>query len=76
MGIGFMDGQGNNAAMRANPVYGASFATGSYGKNVGTSPSGSQFGNYVVGLTSDSTKSGVVGTVTRSVLSINFAIKY
>lgn len=76
MGIGFMDGKGNYAAMRANTAYGASFATGSYGTNVGTSPSGSQFGNYVVGLTSDSAKSGVVGTVTRSVLDINFAIKY
>lgn len=76
MGIGFMDGKGNYAAMRSNPTYGASFATGSYGTNAGTSPSGSQFSNYVVGLTSDATKSGVVGTVTRSVFSVKFIIKY
>lgn len=76
LATGFMDGHGNYAAIRANPTYGASFAQGSYGESVGAAPSGSQFSNYIVGITSDATKSGIVGTVTRSVFSVKFIIKY
>ena len=52
--------------------------TNIYGSPVGSSSTTSTAGNTntSIGVTTDATKSGIVGTVTRSVLSINFAIKY
>ena len=38
--------------------------------------SGSNTVSSRMGITTDETKSGIIGTVTRSVLSINFVIRY
>lgn len=46
--------------------------TGTYGSNVGVSNGNStKPGSYTLGITTDGTKSGIVGTVTRSTLSVN-----
>jgi hypothetical protein len=50
----------------------------SYGKTIpSTENSFSEpSGNQRIGITTDSAKSGIVGTVTRQIFSILFAIKY
>lgn len=51
--------------------------TGMYGKSVGTENTTGRINNKKgLGLTTDATKSGIVGTVTRSVFSVKFVIKF
>lgn len=51
--------------------------TGNYGATVGAVSSGSGIATgRVGGITTDPTKSGVIGTVTRSVVNFKFIIKY
>ena len=47
-----------------------------YGGNVGATSQVENFGTRLVGITTDPTKSGVIGTVTRSVFSVRFIIKF
>ena len=76
--LGFTDGTGNYGS-----YYSGSgtdqflLTTSSYDADVGTATaSGGMSSNKVVGMTTDETKSGVVGTVTRSVLTCKHIIKY
>lgn len=51
---------------------GMTYGSNNYGSAVGSSFSGSStFGNKAVGITTDATKSGIEGTVTRSVYTVN-----
>lgn len=51
--------------------------TGLYGKNIGTENSGSIIDKKnAMGVTTDATKSGLTGALTRSVFSVKFIIKY
>lgn len=51
--------------------------TGLYGKNIGTNDSGSVIdARPAMGVTTDATKSGLTGALTRSVFSVKFIIKY
>lgn len=57
----------------------AGIGSGGYGANYGgtTSNANTPFtAKTNLGVTTDATKSGIVGTVTRNVLSVRFIIKY
>lgn len=77
-GIGLGITEGTHLAGVRNTTSGLAATQNAYGTDIGTSTgtTSNLTITKTVGLTTDSTKSGIVGTVTRSVLSINFAIKY
>lgn len=72
MALGFTDGTNNYglATDTSNPL---PFIpkSGSYGTNVGTSPSGSGISGKVMGITTDSTKSGIVADTNATSLTVN-----
>lgn len=71
--LGLTDGT-NNFGMTKNGTYGNNLTTrgGAYGQNVSTktTDSGTNVSSGNIGLTTDSSKSGIVGTVTRTSISV------
>jgi hypothetical protein len=67
--LGLTDGTNNYGLVGANGSGNNAFA-GIYNTNVGTTVSGASTLSSV-GVTTDSSKSGIVGTVTRSTLAVN-----
>lgn len=52
-------------------------ATSNYGANVGDSVSQAKLAtNKAIGITTDTAKSGIVGTVTRTQINCKYIIKY
>ena len=78
MTLGLTDGI-QNAGMFSGYTYGASNTSlnakiSDYGTNVGSTSSGSSgniWNSKTVGVTTDPTKSGIVGTVTRTQITVN-----
>lgn len=74
--LGLTDGKTNFSLLPGNGGFTYS-KTGGYGKNIGTKDSGSNLiSTKFAGITTDSSKSGIVGTVTRSSVTCKFIIKY
>lgn len=70
--IGFTNGTSNRGLAMNNGTLGqSSFFTDLYGAEVGTKGGFTDNPNGAVGLTKDSSKSGIVGTVTRTSLTVN-----
>lgn len=78
--LGMTDGTNNFGlnTIVAGGGYISANTKNAYGKNVGTTISsiGDIPINKVVGITTDSSKSGIVGTVTRTLFTCKFIIKY
>lgn len=66
----------SNFGLNNRTNYALAIAKDRYGLNVGSDSSGANNTQKTIGITTDSSNSGIVGTVTRSILSINFAIKF
>ena len=71
--IGLTDGS-KNAGMNMNITYGLSALVGNYGKPVGSSLGSGTTAQETLGLTTDSTKSGMIADL--SATEINLLIKY
>lgn len=76
MTTGWYDGVNVFGMWTYNDAFPTSCKPSLYGTNYGSYGTGSVKQQRSFGLTPDATKSGIVGTVTRSVLDINFAIRY
>lgn len=75
--LGITDGVHNMSLGSADSVANSPRTCSQYGANVGTfakSYTGSD--DKTLGITTDASKSGIVGTVTRSIMSARFVIKY
>lgn len=68
MSLGMYNGSTNGALGSGNS--GMYTGTAGYGKNAGTSQSYDMKGDISLGVTTDSSKSGIVGTVTRTNLTL------
>lgn len=81
MSLGLING-GDPFALRFEGIGGSSTVpttgfTGIYGQPVGTASSGNRVGGAnAIGVTTDASKSGIVGTITRTILSCKHIIKY
>ena len=73
--LGMTDGT-DNFGLNNRTNYALAIAKDRYGLNVGSSSSGANNTQKTIGITTDATNSGIVGTVTRSVFSVKFIIKY
>lgn len=69
--IGLTDGK-TNAGLTVNNVHMLIASPGNYGKPVdGTNTESNNLNNKRLGLTTDANNSGIVGTVTRTQLTVN-----
>lgn len=72
MTLGMTNGTDNVAPKAAQTSWGyTGYDSKSYGLNLNDNPGGTALKTGIFGITTDATKSGIVGTVTRSVLSVN-----
>ena len=79
MTLGLTDGTTNGGMVTVNTNYPSFNAiAGNYGKSVGAkNASGTHMQlSKTVGITTDPTKSGIVGTLTRTQVNCNYIIKY
>ena len=71
MTLGLTNGSTNVGAGITSGASSISVYESTYGSNVGTERGSGLTGNTSLGVTTDATKSGIVGTVTRSALTVN-----
>ena len=73
--IGLTNGSTNHGTIQTPDGIWTS-STAGYGGNVGTAVGGANHSDILIGLTTDSSKSGIVGTVARGSFTCKFIIKY
>ncbi len=71
--LGLTNGSSNVGIASTAAVYAYSNL---YGKSVGTAKTNQTGGDMGLGVTTDESKSGIVGTVTRTVMTCKYIIKY
>ena len=75
--LGMTDGTNNASITVYSGVAYLAFYASLYNKNVGTAESGSSTNTRVGwGVTTDTSKSGIVGTITRTQITCKYCIKY